>query len=66
MRICRRSLAKSFSWRILATLTTTTLVYLVTGTITIALEVGFLEMTAKIILYYVHEHAWKKVSWHTA
>lgn len=56
-----RTLVKTISWRITATLTTTFLVYIFTGQIRTAIEVGMLEMVAKLVFYYVHERLWDKV-----
>ena len=53
-----RSILKGLSWRILATLTTITIVYLVTGEFYAALEIGGYEVVAKIAIYYVHERTW--------
>jgi len=58
-----RSIAKSFSWRVIASLTTLILVFIFTGKITLALTVGFLEFTLKLIFFYVHERTWNKISW---
>jgi len=59
----KRSIAKTITWRVLATLTTAILVLLFTGKPEIALSVGAIEMTAKIIIYYAHERAWNRISW---
>ena len=53
-----RSVSKGISWRIIATITTVTIVYLITGEISTALEIGAIEVIAKIIIYYVHERVW--------
>lgn len=58
-----RSVVKTLSWRILATLTTMGLVYLFIGNVVVALEVGSLEVLAKLILFFVHERAWNMISW---
>jgi len=58
-----RSVTKAFTWRILATLTTTTLVFIFTRDLTISIGVGILEAIAKMILYYGHERAWERVKW---
>ena len=50
-----RSVSKGISWRILATITTVSIVFLITGKIDTALEIGAIEVVAKIIIYYVHE-----------
>ena len=59
----KRSIAKATSWRVLATLTTIAIVFLLTGSLAISLGVGFVEVISKFILYYVHERAWNKVGW---
>ncbi|RLD24277.1 MAG: hypothetical protein DRI71_03065 [Bacteroidetes bacterium] len=51
------------SWRILATLTTTVLVYVFTNDFTIAIEVGGLEAIVKLLFYYFHERVWSTVKW---
>jgi len=57
-----RTITKTISWRITATLTTTLLVFLFTGELKTAIEVGLLEMLAKMILYYFHERLWDHLS----
>lgn len=57
-----RSLIKGLTWRVLATLTTVIIAWLITGEIDIALQIGFIEVFAKIIIYYLHERAWARVS----
>ena len=59
----RRSIAKAISWRIIATLTTVTIVYILTGKLTLAMEVGIFDVTSKILFYYLHERGWEKISW---
>ena len=53
-----RSVSKGISWRIIATITTVTIVYIITGEINTALEIGAIEVIAKIIIYYFHERVW--------
>ena len=60
-----RSISKAISWRVLATMTTATLVYVTTGELTLAFTVGAMEVVAKFLLYYVHERAWQKISFGT-
>ncbi len=57
----KRHLAKTFTWRILATLTTIILAWIVSGDPWIGLQVGGWEFFAKMVLYYVHERAWYKL-----
>ncbi len=56
-----RTVVKAITWRITATLTTIVLVYLFTGQIQTAVEVGVLEMTAKLLFYYGHERLWDRL-----
>lgn len=58
-----RTVFKTVSWRVVATLTTMTIVYLFTREEAITLGIGMSDVVAKIIFYYVHERAWHKVSW---
>jgi uncharacterized membrane protein len=52
------SLFKAFTWRVIATAATTLVVFLLSGRVDLALEVGALEATLKIGLYYFHERTW--------
>jgi uncharacterized membrane protein len=58
-----RSVIKGVSWRVIATLTTTGLVYAFTGEFALALEVGFLELVLKLLFYYLHERVWGRIPW---
>lgn len=57
----RVSLMKTVSWRIVGTLDTILVSYLMTGKVKIALSIGGLEVVTKMILYYLHERAWIKL-----
>lgn len=56
-----RSVVKTISWRVFATITTATLVFLFTKRVDIALTIGGLEVIAKIIIYFFHERVWDKL-----
>ena len=58
-----RSVVKAISWRVIATLTTMVAVYIVSGEFVLALEVGAIEASAKLFLYYAHERAWIAIPW---
>lgn len=58
-----RSVVKSITFRILATLTTIILVYIFFGRMDIAAVIGGLEVLIKLILYFFHERIWNRVSW---
>ena len=57
----KRHIAKTLTWRILATSDTFIIAWLITGEINWAAIAG-VEVITKIILYYVHERAWYKYS----
>ncbi len=61
-----RSLAKAFSWRIVATLTTALIAYQVTGELDTAVVIGGIEFILKFFIYYAHERAWQFVPRRTA
>ncbi len=54
----KRHIAKSITWRIVGTLDTMLLAWLVTGNPLVGLKVGGLEMLTKMLLYYFHERMW--------
>ena len=56
-----RSLAKSITWRAVATLTTILLVYLFTGNVILSTSVGALELLVKTAIYYIHERVWNMI-----
>ncbi len=56
-----RSLMKGFTWRIVATSTTITIAWIITGEVGDALKIGGIEFIAKILIYYLHERAWQIV-----
>ena len=53
-----RSLLKTISWRIVGTLDTMCLGWIITGSPLIGLKIGALELFTKMILYYLHERLW--------
>lgn len=56
-----RSLGKALSWRIVATLTTATIAYFVTGRLDTAALIGGIEFVLKFVIYYAHERAWQLI-----
>jgi len=57
----RRHLLKSLTWRIVGSLDTTLLGWLVTGKINTGLKIGGLELFTKFLFYFLHERVWHKV-----
>ena len=59
----RRHVAKTITWRVIGTLDTMALGWLVSGDPMIGLKVGGLELITKMALYYFHERAWYASNW---
>ena len=57
----RRSWLKAISWRAVATATTMSLVYALTGQMELMLGVGLLDLILKLIFYFLHERAWEMI-----
>ena len=57
-----RHLAKTITWRLVGTVDTILLGWLVSGDASIGLTIGGLEMVTKMVLYYLHERAWFRYS----
>ena len=55
-----RSILKTLSWRIVGTLDTMFLGWIITSDPTVGLKIGALELVTKFILYYLHERVWLK------
>jgi len=60
LKLSKRHLAKTITWRILGTLDTLLLSWYISNDITIGVQIGFFELVSKMILYYVHERLWFK------
>ncbi len=61
-----RSIAKTVSWRIVASFTTFVIFYFVTnGKVALqALSLAVaIEVVAKMVIYFVHERAWANIHW---
>jgi len=58
----KRHLAKTLTWRVLATSDTFLIAWLITGKINWAGAIAGVEVITKMILYYAHERAWYRYS----
>ena len=61
METTRRSIAKSLSWRALATIITTTIVYSLTGKGEFAAAIGLTDTVIKFFIYFGHERLWNRI-----
>ena len=58
----KRSLIKSITWRIIASLDTFVIAWFITGKLSWAGSIASLEILTKTFLYYFHERIWEKVN----
>ena len=58
----RRSLLKAFTWRATGSLDTFVLAYLFTGHAKVAVAISMTEVVTKIVLYYIHERVWTRIT----
>ena len=56
-----KSLLKSISWRVVGTIDTIIISYIITGEIAMAASIGGIEVFSKVLLYYLHERVWSRV-----
>jgi adenylylsulfate kinase len=55
-----RHILKTISWRIVGTIDTMIVSYIITGSIKVGMAIGGFEVFTKMILYYLHERVWFK------
>ena len=58
-----RSIAKAISWRVIGTLDTLLVSYLLTGEMTVAASIASIDFVTKMFLYFFHERLWNKIGW---
>ena len=58
-----KSMVKAISWRIIGTIDTILISWLLTGTLSMALSIGSIEVFSKFFLYYGHERIWNMIKW---
>lgn len=57
-----RHIAKTITWRIVGTVDTMILAWVISGDPMIGLKVGLAEVLTKMILYYLHERLWYRIN----
>ena len=62
LKISKRHLAKSLTWRFIGSIDTLIFAWLVTGSIKEGLNVSLITTFTKLIWYYIHEQVWFKSS----
>lgn len=58
-----RSFAKAVSWRILGSIDTFLISWIITGHPVVAATISAVEVFTKIILFYFHERVWGGIRW---
>lgn len=62
MESSKRSLVKALSWRLLATVITTAIVYALTGKGEFAATIGIADTLFKFFIYFAHERLWNRIT----
>jgi uncharacterized membrane protein len=57
----KRHIIKTITWRVIGTMDTMLLAWLISGDVLMGLKIGLVEVVTKMMLYYLHERAWYKV-----
>ena len=58
----KRHLAKTITWRIIGTIDTMVLSWIITGDAMMGLKIGGVEVITKMRLYYFHERIWYRMN----
>lgn len=56
----KRHILKTITWRIVGTIDTMLLGWVVTGSPMVGLTIGSFELFTKMLLYFIHERVWYK------
>ncbi len=59
----KRSIVKTITWRIIASLTTAGIILLFTHQWALSLSIGGIDGFLKLVFYYFHERAWINIKW---
>ena len=66
VKFSKRHLAKTLTWRFIATTDTIIIALLISGDLNSGLKIGGIEVLTKMILYYSHERIWFKTKFENA
>lgn len=58
-----RSIAKAISWRVIGTLDTLVISYLLTSEVAVAASIASIDFVTKMFLYFFHERLWNTINW---
>ena len=54
----KRHIAKTISWRLVGTIDTMILSWLISNNFSVGVKIGLVELVSKMVLYYMHERLW--------
>ncbi len=54
---------KAISWRIIGTIDTFIISWIISGKAIIAGSIASIEVLTKVSIYWMHERAWNKLNW---
>ena len=58
-----KPIAKAFSWRVIGTIDTLIISYILTGEFSVAASIASIDFVTKMILYFFHERFWNLIKW---
>lgn len=58
----KRHIYKTFTWRIIGTMDTFIIGFLLTGSLSSSIQIGGTETISKMILYFLHEKMWYNIN----
>ena len=58
-----RSVLKALSWRVVGTLDTLLVSYILLGEIGLATSIASIDFITKLVLYFFHERIWNTIKW---
>ena len=61
----KRSIAKTLTWRVTASLDTFVIAWVITGDWKMGGSIAGIEVLTKMFFYYFHERIWTKIKWGT-
>ena len=59
----KRSLLKTITWRVTASLDTFVIAWIITGDWKMGGSIAGIEVITKMFFYYFHERIWNKINW---
>jgi len=60
---CKRSLVKSFTYRLLMSVIAFFIAYWATESVEKSIQVIVMYLAGSMVIYYLHERAWDRISW---